>query len=178
MTGIILLEERKDLVQVDVNEKILRDYGWYFEELNRFCVSTDTWPSGRLGYVLNLNNLGVNTVMSTASAFTLLEPSKIPVCEENFISTDNIERVVVRTIVPKADIEAFLLNKKSLLPYLYSMVESLKKFKGYGPETLTAGNFYATFRYPGSSKQFVREVPGGDLELRLYSDCNKVEVKE
>jgi hypothetical protein len=166
-----------------LNHLFTLNYGNLQAELNRWCIQTP-FKEDANGLVdsvtVNLTNLnGITIIEPRDGAVSLKTPSISEVVSPVKITQSNLEApVVIRQAIPYAlAIRCVDEGIDLIKPYIYAMLEKLKAVKGYGPETLTTGRFYATFVRPGLDNSYFREMENyAAFELRLYSDCSKVEV--
>lgn len=166
-----------------LNEEFHKKFGYLEQELNRWCTKTSLEPNA-LGLVDNFKMdltkpIGATVATQYDGAFSLNQP---------------IGGQLVPFTIPRVGLENMLIFRHAIgykdaikwskdggdifTPHVFMLLEYLKKMKGYGPETLTIGPCYATFLRPfASSNEYFREMADyAAFELRLYSNCTKVEI--
>lgn len=167
-----------------LNEEFKKRFGYLEQELNRWCIQTNQ-PYPRDGKVetitLDLTGpIGVTKCSPTEDAFSL----NVPIA--GHIKTDSIlvdkceDILVFRYLLGYTAARKFALEGQGdpFPAMVYTLLHYLKTLKGYGPETLTTGRVYGSFTRPGQPDLYFRELENyAAYELRLYSNCNKVEVK-
>jgi hypothetical protein len=156
--------------------KNLHNYFFPLEkELNKKVIQRGEPGPGWLFYKPTITKVGGYQKIPRYSdqAFSLVSPQ--PALADKIIKPEDINSILIRrTIGYRA---AMRMSEKNanlheiLGPLTEEMLITLKSAVGFGPEIMSWGTTYATFKRPGSEEEYIRLVEdSNELEIRLFSD--------
>lgn len=167
-----------------LNQLFKEGYGHLEQDLNRWCYPVNTSSLSNTGTVnVPQVNMSVGASVTRSNrrndAFTLNAPIAGSVSNLRIERSELGDMIVVRCLIGYGMAHKIVNENdyRYFAPTIWNMLRVLKEERQFGPEELSFGRFYGSFKSPGLGDVYLREVESAAAyEIRLISDCTKLPV--